>query len=110
MILLLSITAKSGFCARSNVAPQKILQKTDTIPVGSDTANTRMQDYVTIQGAKVLIVKNNKGKPIDSDITMRDGSVVRKDGTLITKDGKTYLLHEGDKVYISGILEAPKIQ
>jgi len=99
-----------GICSGSNLHEHGYLKnKTDTLPAGTDPLKMQMNDYVTIQAGKVILVKDNKSKPVNDDITLQDGSVVRMDGTLITKEGKTFVLHEGDKVFMSGIVEAPKM-
>ena len=77
----------------------------DTIPILRDTA---VKDYVTMQGGKMLVVKNNKVGRMTTQMTMTDGSIVTPKGTVKTKDGHTVQLHEGDRVYMNGMIEGPE--
>ncbi len=78
--------------------------------IAQDTPKLKMSDYVTVQAAKLLLVIDKKAIPMTADVEMSNGTRVRTDGTLVKPDGKTFTLNEGDKVYGSGIIEAPKIQ
>lgn len=78
---------------------------TDTIPILRDTA---VKDYVTMQGGKMLIVKNNRTIRMTKDMTMKDGTIVNPNGSVKLPDGHTVQLHEGDRVYMNGQIEGPE--
>ena len=60
------------------------------------------KDCVMMKDGKMMVMKDGQTMPMDSDMTMTDGSMVMKDGTMMMKDGSKMMLKDGDRVGMDG--------
>jgi hypothetical protein len=62
-------------------------------------------DGLMMQEGKMMQMKDGLSKPIEKDITLKNGTVVMQDGTVKTKDGKAIILKNGDWIMMDGTVK-----
>ncbi|MEO8770701.1 MAG: DUF6799 domain-containing protein [Ferruginibacter sp.] len=62
-------------------------------------------DGLLMQDGKMMQMKDGLSKPIEKDVTLKNGTIVMKDGTVKTKNGKTIVLKDGDWIMMDGTLK-----
>ena len=61
-----------------------------------------MQDGVMRQNGKMMVQKDGKAMAMESDVSMRNGTLVMRDGTCLLKDRSQIKLMEGDRMDTNG--------
>ena len=62
-------------------------------------------DGLLMKEGKIMQMKDGLSKPIEKDVTLKNGTIVMKDGTVKTKEGKTIVLKDGDWVMMDGTIK-----
>lgn len=57
---------------------------------------------VMMKDGKMVVKEDGKIKPMTTDMTMEDGTLVKTNGTVVMKDGTSRTLAEGEKVFMDG--------
>lgn len=69
------------------------------------THNLQQQkDYVLLKDGKAHLVKGGNITPIESDMTLTNGTVISPNGSVKSAEGTTVLLKEGEKIDLDGKL------
>lgn len=63
----------------------------------------QIQGHIMIVNGDVLLIQDNHPIPLQSRITLSDGTLVNPDGTYQTKDFKRFRLHDGECLDNDGI-------
>ena len=74
-------------------------------PKATDTKETKahaMVDHVMMKKGKMMIVKGGKSAPMETEMTLSDGSKVMTDGTMVHKDGTKMKLEDGQMLGMDG--------
>ncbi len=62
-------------------------------------------DGVMMRNGKMMLMKHGKAAmPMDSDVTMTNGTVVSSDGTITLKGGREFRMHNGEMMMMDGHL------
>lgn len=61
-------------------------------------------DGYMVQGGTVMVTKDGKTSPMDSDTTLSDGTKIMKDGTVVRKDGSKSKMKDGERIDMSGMM------
>lgn len=65
-------------------------------------AKCDMKNCCIKRGGKMFSVKDGMETPMESDLTLANGTVVMKDGTCVGKDGKKMSMKDGECVDMHG--------
>ena len=68
-----------------------------------DNNQEQIQGHIMIVNGDVLLIQDNHPIPLQSRITLSDGTIVNPDGTYQTKDFKRFRLHVGECLDNDGI-------
>lgn len=68
-----------------------------------DSNQEQNHDQIMVVNGDVLLIQNNHPMPLQSRITLSDGTIVNPDGTYQTKDFKRFRLHDGECLDNDGI-------
>ena len=63
------------------------------------------KDCVVMKGGKMMMWTNGKSTEMDKEMTLTNGTVVMTDGTVKAPDGKTWMLTEGEGLYMDGTMK-----
>lgn len=67
--------------------------------------NAAEGDGVMMRNGKMMLIKHGKAAmPMDSDVTMANGTVVSSDGTITLKGGREFRMHSGETMMMDGHL------
>ena len=93
LILIAAFTLSSGVFAQEHKME------------GMDKKEQKMdmkKDHVMMMDGKMKMVKNGKEIPMDTDMTMGNGTKVMADGMCTKKDGTTMTMKNGDMMDMDG--------
>jgi len=68
-----------------------------------DSKQEQIQGHIMIVNGDVLLINYNHPIPLQSRVTLSDGTLVNPDGTYQTKDFKRFRLHDGECLDNDGI-------
>ena len=75
-------------------------------PMAKDTAAMKKghmkKDCIMMKDGKMMVMKGGNVMPMDSDMTMPNGTMVMKDGSYMMKDGPKMMFKEGEKMDMNG--------
>ena len=60
------------------------------------------KDYIILKDGKINLVKGSNITPIESDMTLTNGTVISTNGSVKSSEGTTVLLKEGEKIDLDG--------
>jgi hypothetical protein len=73
-----------------------------TSPLDSNTEYRQVKDAVVMQGGQPKMVRNGILYPLNSAVTLKNGSIVMTDGIIKMTNGATPILKEGDLIDMDG--------
>ncbi len=79
------------------------LSEGQRINLDGQVSSLPKSEYVTMQGGKMVLVRDTIQIQMDHEMTMENGSKVSAMGYVITSEGKKVLFNEGDKMNLEGV-------
>lgn len=66
----------------------------------------KMKKVFAMKDGKMMVMKGDKSKVLDKDITLPNGTQIMKDGKVMMKDGTSAMLKEGEMIDMEGKISA----
>ncbi|MES2477169.1 MAG: DUF6799 domain-containing protein [Verrucomicrobiota bacterium] len=92
--------AQQGTAEATSTLKEDLRGNPSKVDSADDVA--KQQDAIVVKDGTLMVRKDSKLSPMETDMTLTDGSIVLMDGSVKTPEGNVVLLNSGDEVALDG--------
>jgi hypothetical protein len=79
-------------------------QETKYRNVNNEAKLKKVSDVLIMRSGTMMLFKDGRVTPMETEMTLKNGTIVKPDGTVKLKDGSTKIMQSGDRIDLEGHL------